>query len=86
MEGKHMATSVKRTTRVLRKEGRPGFRTFTVGVSQDDLRVIAKHGYEGVASADPDHRAQAISRFITDILAARRSAMGTASRCATPLQ
>jgi hypothetical protein len=70
-----MATSVKRTTRVLRKEGRRGFRS---GASQDDLRVIAKHGYEGAASADHDQRGQALSRFIIDMLAARRSARETA--------
>jgi hypothetical protein len=38
-----------------------------IDVSEDDLRVMAKHGYEGVASTDPDQRAQAISVFITDI-------------------
>jgi hypothetical protein len=48
--------------------------------------VIAEHGYEGAASADPDQQAQALSRFITDTLAARRSARVTASRRATPLQ
>jgi hypothetical protein len=69
MEGKHMATSVKRTTRVLRKEGRRGFRSFTIGVSEDDLRVIAKHGYEGALSTDHEQQAQAVSRFITDALA-----------------
>jgi hypothetical protein len=48
--------------------------------------VIAKHGYEGAASTDPDQRGQALSRFIIDMLAARRSARATASRRATPLQ
>jgi hypothetical protein len=37
-----------------------------------DLRVIAEHGYEGVASPDPDQRGQALSLFISDMLAARR--------------
>jgi hypothetical protein len=48
--------------------------------------VIADHGYEGAASADADQQAQALSRFISDMLAARRSARATASRRATPLQ
>jgi len=32
--------------------------------------VIAEHGYEGAASTDHDRRAQAVSLFITDMLAA----------------
>jgi hypothetical protein len=40
-------------------------------VSEDDLRVIAKHGYEGALSTDHEQQAQAVSRFITDALAAR---------------
>jgi hypothetical protein len=47
-----MATSAKRV-RALREGDRRGFRSFTIGVSDDDLRVIAKHGYEGVLSTDP---------------------------------
>jgi len=39
-------------------------------LSEDDLRVIAEHGYEGAASADHDQRAQAVSLFISDMLAA----------------
>jgi hypothetical protein len=38
--------------------------------SEDDLRVMAKHGYEGAASTDQDQQAQAVSLFITDMLAA----------------
>jgi hypothetical protein len=38
-------------------------------VSEDDLRVIAEHGYEGAASADQDQQAQAVSLFITGMLA-----------------
>jgi hypothetical protein len=30
---------------------RRGLRRLTIGVSEDDLRVIAEHGYEGAASA-----------------------------------
>jgi hypothetical protein len=48
-----------------------GLRSFTDGVSEDDLRVIAKHGYEGALSTDHEQQAQAVSRFITDALAAR---------------
>ena len=55
-------------------------------MSEDDLRVIAERGYEGVLSTDPDQPAQALSRFITDMLAARRSARVTALRRATPFQ
>jgi hypothetical protein len=39
-------------------------------VSEDDLRVIAEHGYEGAASTDHDQRAKAVGHFITDMLAA----------------
>jgi hypothetical protein len=80
-----MATSAERMRAVQERERR-GLRTFTIGISEDDLRVIAGHGYEGAASADQDQQAQALSRFITDMLAARRSARVTASRRATPLQ
>ena len=44
----------------------------TIHVSEDDLRVIAEHGYEGAASTDHDQQAQAIGLFITDMLAANR--------------
>jgi hypothetical protein len=64
-----MATSAERT-RALREREHRGPRTFTIDVSEDDLRVIAEHGYEGAASADQDQRAQAVSLFITDMLAA----------------
>jgi hypothetical protein len=66
-----MATSAKRV-RALREVERRGFCSFTIGVSEDDLRVIAKHGYEGVLSTDPDQQARALSLFIADMLAARR--------------
>jgi hypothetical protein len=55
-----MTTSAERM-RALRERRR--FRRLTIGVSEDDLRVIAKHGYEGVASTDHDCRSQAISLF-----------------------
>jgi hypothetical protein len=40
---------------------RRGLRSFTIGVSEDDLRVIAKHGYEGALSTDDEQQAQAVS-------------------------
>ena len=66
-----MATSAERM-RALRKRERErrGFRRFTIGMSEDDLRVIAEHGYEGAASTDQDRQAQAVNLFITDMLAA----------------
>jgi hypothetical protein len=66
-----MAT-LRERLRARRKAERRKLRSFTIGVSKDDLRAIAKHGgYEGALSADPDQRAQAVSRFITNALAAR---------------
>jgi hypothetical protein len=53
-----MATSAERM-RALKEREHRGPRTFTIGVSEDDLRVIAEHGYEGAASTDHDQRAQA---------------------------
>jgi hypothetical protein len=70
-----MVTSAKRI-RVLREEDRRGFRSFTIGVSEDNLRVMAKHGYEGVLSTDPDQQARALRLFIADTLAARRKRNG----------
>jgi hypothetical protein len=65
-----MATSTERM-RALREREPRGRRRFTIGVSEDDLRVMAKHGYEGALSTDHEQQAQAVSRFITDALAAR---------------
>jgi hypothetical protein len=59
---------------------RRGFRSFTIRVSEDDLRVIAEHGYEGAASADYDQRPQAVSLFITDKLARRYPACAARGR------
>jgi hypothetical protein len=66
-----MATSAERM-RALSERQHLGLRTLTIGVSEDDLRVIAEHGYEGVLSTDPDQQARALSLFIADMLAARR--------------
>ena len=56
-----MATSAERM-RALRERQRErrGLRRFMIGVSEDDLRVIAEHGYEGAASTDHDQREQAV--------------------------
>jgi hypothetical protein len=59
MEEEHMATSAERI-RVLRERQRSGFRRWTIDVSDDDLRAIAKRGYEGAVTADIDQQAQAI--------------------------
>jgi|KBSMisStaDraftv2_1062788.scaffolds.fasta_scaffold3335729_1 hypothetical protein len=79
-----MAT-LRERMRAPRKAARRGFRSFTVGVSDDDLRVLAKHGYEGVLSTDPDQQAQTLSLFIADMLAARRPGNGV-TKMATPFQ
>ena len=42
----------------------------TIDVSEGDLRAIAERGYEGAVSNDHDQQAQAVSLFITDMLAA----------------
>jgi hypothetical protein len=54
-----------------RQAERRRLRSFTIGVSEDDFRVMAKHGYEGVLSTDRDKRAQALRLFITEMLAAQ---------------
>ena len=68
-EGDHMATLRERLR--ARQAERRGLRSFTIGVSEDDLRVMAKHGYEGALSTDHEQQAQAVSRFFTDAFAAR---------------
>ena len=65
-----MAT-LRERMRMRREAERRKLRSFTIGVSEDDLRVIAKHGYGGALSTDHEQQAQAVSRFITDALAAR---------------
>jgi hypothetical protein len=70
-----MATSAERM-RALRERERGGLRRFTVPVSEDGLRVMAKHGYEGVLSTDPGQQARALRLFIADMLAARRPGNG----------
>jgi len=63
-----MAT-LRERMRARREAERRGLRSFTIGVSEDDLRVIAKRGYGSALSTDHEQQAQAVSRFITDALA-----------------
>ena len=65
-----MAT-LRERLRARREAERRRLRSFTIGVSEDDLRGIAKRGYGGALSTDHEQQAQAVSRFITDALAAR---------------
>ena len=60
--------------------------SFTKDVSEDDLRVIAEHGFEGAASADRDQQARAVSLFITDMLAASIGRGNGVTTVATPFQ
>ena len=65
-----MAT-LRERMRARREAERRKLRSFTIGVSDDDLRVIAKHGgHQGALSTDHDQQAKAVSLFITDKLAA----------------
>ena len=62
-----MATSAERM-RAVRERRRRGLRRFTIEVSEDDLRAIAKRGYEGAVTSDHDQQAQAVALFLTDAL------------------
>jgi hypothetical protein len=62
-EGQNMATSVERM-RALRERRRRGLRRLTIEVSEDDLRAIAKRGYEGAVTTDL--QAQAVGLFLCD--------------------
>jgi hypothetical protein len=62
-------TTLTERMRALRERGRHGSEFHNLR-NEDDLRVIAEHGYEGAASTDRDQQAQAVSLFITDMLAA----------------
>ena len=65
-----MAT-LRERLRARREAERRRVRSFTIGVSEDNLRLLSKLGYGGALSADHEQQAQAICRFITDALAAR---------------
>ena len=74
-----MAT-LRERLRARREAERRKLRSFTIGVSEDDLRMIADHGYEGAASADQDQQARAVNLFIIDMLAARSARLPRSSR------
>jgi hypothetical protein len=40
----------------------------TNDVSEDDLRAIAKRGYEGAGTSEHDQQAQAVGLFLNDTL------------------
>jgi hypothetical protein len=60
-----MATAAERM-RALRERARRGLRRLTIDVSENDLRAIAKRGYEGAVTTDLDQQAQAVGLFLTD--------------------
>jgi hypothetical protein len=62
-----MATSAERM-RALRERQRRGLRRLTIEVSEDDLRAIAKRGYEGAVTTDHDQQAQTVGLFLNDAL------------------
>jgi hypothetical protein len=57
-----MAT-VRERLRARREAERRALRSFTVGISEDDLRLIAEHGYGGAVSTAPEQQARAVGRF-----------------------
>jgi hypothetical protein len=64
--------------RALRERQRRGLRRLTIDVSEDDLRAIAKRGYEGAVTTDLDQQAQALRLFIRRHARLARSARLTA--------
>ena len=60
-----MATAAERM-RAHRERARRGLRRLTVDVSEDDLREIARAGYEGAAGTEHDQQAHAVALFLTD--------------------
>ena len=60
-----MATAAERM-RAHRERARRGLRRLTVDVSEDDLREIARAGYEGAAGTGHDQQAHAVALFLTD--------------------
>jgi hypothetical protein len=62
-----MAT-LRERLRARREAERRGLRSFTIAMSEDDLRLLAKQGYGGALSADHEQQTQAICRFIADAL------------------
>jgi hypothetical protein len=64
-----------------RRGAREARRSFTIMVSEEDLRIMAKHGYGDALSTDQEQQAQAVSRFVTDALAGNG-----VTKIATPFQ
>jgi hypothetical protein len=73
-------------TGALREPEYRGLRILTIDVSEDDLRLIAEHDYEGAAGTDHDQRAQVVSVFIADMLAASIGERNGVTTVPTPLQ
>jgi hypothetical protein len=40
----------------------------TIDASEDDLRAVAKRGYEGAVTTDLDQQVQAVGLFLSDVL------------------
>jgi len=62
-----MMTSAERM-RALRERRRRGLRKLRIEVSEEELRAIAKRGYEGALTTDHDQQAQAVGLFLNDAL------------------
>jgi len=62
-----MMTSTERM-RALRERQRRGLRKLRIEVSEEELRAIAKRGYEGSVTTDHDQQAQAVGLFLSDAL------------------
>jgi hypothetical protein len=52
-----VATTSAERMRALGERARRGVKRFTIDVSEDDLRAIAKRGYEGAVTTDHDQQA-----------------------------
>ena len=59
-----MATAAERM-RALRERARRGILRLAIDVSEDDLREIARAGYEGALTTDHDQQAQAVGLSAT---------------------
>ena len=51
-----------------REHRRRALRRLTIEVSEDDLRAIAKRGYEGAVTTNHDQQVQAVGLFLSDTL------------------
>jgi hypothetical protein len=65
-----MATTATERMRAHRARRRRRVRRLTIEVSEDDLKSLVEHGYEGAGNgADEDRRSHAVSLFISDTVA-----------------